>query len=738
MPQPSPFLKASFGRWFHRVSHPTVASFFLLTAAEVCLGQERATSSEDRATLQEVIVEAEAPQRSIIKQSLAATKTDLPLVKTPQSISVVGRKEIDQRNAQSVTEALGYSAGVLTGAAQGEDSRVDDIVVRGFDLSGFTNNQYLDGLRLANGGQWTRSQYDIFGLEQIEVLKGPSAVLYGQVAPGGLLNQVSKRPTAHSRGLASVRYGSFGTWQYAADVSGPLDKEGKVLYRLLGLHREGGSQVDETNLERSMIAPSLTWNISEETQLTVLVNYQKDNGGSTYQFLPVSGTLFPTVHGTIPRGTFIGEPDFNTFDREQYSIGYEFSHKFNEVFSLQQNFRYEAVDTFYESIVAGRNPPNAQGVMGRRSVRGIGEAMNIAVDTRLQAEFKTGAVNHTVLAGFDVLYTEWEHLRVGSPTTPPNIVPPINVYDPEYTGFRRIFATQVEQDAAELQTGLYLQEQLVWKGWHLTLGGRYDWARNDLNNILTGARTVTTSEAFTGRVGLLHHFDIGLAPYASYATSFEPVSGTDFNGNTFDPTEGEQFEIGLKYEPNGWNALFTLSVFQLTQQNVLTPDPLNTTFQVQTGEIEIRGIEFESKVDLKHGFALYGGLAWLDSEITRSNDAATRGNYVMNAPDLVTSLWLDYTVQAGPLAGLGAGAGVRYVSQRYGDNANDFHLPTYTLFDMAVRYDLRNVHSSLKGTAVSLRVNNIADKVYVAKASAPTAANYGPGREVSVSLTYTW
>lgn len=685
-------------------------------------------------TLPEVVVTAEG---RVAKASRAATKTDIPLVLTPQAVSVVSQEEIRLRGAQNVTEALNYTPGLLTGAAQGEDSRVDDIVIRGFDVSGFTNNQYLDGLRVANGGQWTRSQFDIFGLERVEVLKGPSAVLYGQVTPGGLLNQVSKRPTAENRGLVSLRYGSFGTWQQAADVSGPLDSQGKVLYRLVGLHREGGSQVDHTDLERNLIAPSLTWNLDENTHLTVMASFQEDRGGATYQFLPVNGTLFPTSQGTIPRGTFIGEPDFNTFNRRQFTVGYEFEHKFNDHLTLVQNFRYENVETFYESVVAGRSQPNAAGMMARRAVRGIGEAMNVAVDTRLQARFQTGPVDHTLVGGMDILYSEWDHLRVGTPNAPANIVPPINVYDPQYTGFRRIFTKQVEQDVKERQLGFYLQEQLVWQGWHLTLGGRYDRARNDLTNVMTGARTVTDSEAFTGRVALLHDFKMGLAPYLSYATSFEPVSGTDVNGNVFDPSEGEQFEIGLKYEPKGWNALFTLSAFQLTQQNVLTLDPANPPFQIQTGEIEIRGIEFESKVDLKHGFALYGGVAWLDSEITRSNDGFA-GNYVMNAPDFTGSLWLDYTVPSGPLAGLGAGAGIRYVSQRYGDNGNAYHLPSYTLWDMAVRYDLRRIHPALRGTSLALRINNIADKTYLAKASAATAANYGPGREFSLTLSHTW
>ncbi len=690
---------------------------------------------EEDTQLPEVVVQADRMSGPVIKDSKIGTKTNTPLINTPQSISVVGQDEIDKRAAQSVAEALNYTPGVLTGAAQGLDSRVDDVVIRGFDVSGFTNNQYLDGLRVANGGQWTRSQYDVFGLESVEVSKGPSAVLYGQVTPGGLVNQVSKRPTADPHGQVLLRAGTFDLWQMGADTSGPLDPNGTLLYRVVGMYREGGSQVDHTDLRRFMIAPSLTWNISDDTHLTLLLNYQKDDGGATYQFLPVAGTLYDTNQGRIPRGTFIGDPSFNTFEREQYSIGYEFEHRFNRVFTLQQNARYEHLSTYYESVVAGATAPNAAGVMtGRRAVRSVGTAFNIVVDTRLRAEFATGAVKHTLMAGMDFFHSEWGHLREAAPN---GTVPNLNVYDPVYTGLNTRFNKQIGQDVNERQHGVYLQEQLVWNQWHLTLGGRYDDAKNDIRDYLGNTRTIIHSSAFTGRAGLLYHFDSGFAPYASYATSFEPVTGTDVNGRPFSPTEGEQFEIGLKFEPKGLNALFTLSAFQLTQENVLTRDPLNALFQTQTGEIRLRGVEFETKVELTKSLTAWGGITYLESEITRNNDGFT-GNDVLNAPDMMASLWLDYTFRSGPLNGLGVGSGIRYVSERYGDNANLYILPDLVLLDLAVRYDLGKVNEIFKGAAVSLRVNNLTNQEYVAKANGPLAANYGPQREISVNLTYKW
>lgn len=678
-----------------------------------------------------MIVEANRDRGVVPTTSSSSTKIEVPLLETPQSISVVTREEIEDRGATSVQEALSYTPGLLIGVG-GEDSRVDDVLIRGFDASGFSNNVYLNGLKVPAGGQWTRSQFDLFGLESVEVLKGPSAVLYGQVAPGGLVNMVSKRPQAEARHSVGARYGSFDTWELNADSTGPLDKNGDFLYRIAGLYREGGSQIDHTDLERFFLAPSLTWNIGEDTSLTVMASIQEDRGGATYQFLPVTGTLYSTPLGKISRHTFIGEPDFNTFNRDQYSIGYELTHRINDIFSIEQNLRYAEIETLYESVVAGRVPPTPDGELARRAVRGVGDAHNVAIDTRVKAEFDTGPVKHTALAGVDYIRSSWNHDRTGSID-----VGPINIFDPIYTGVGGNFLPQVGQDVTEHQLGLYLQEQMVWQNWHLTLGGRYDDSDSRLRDTITGVTTRMDDHAFTGRAGLLYLFDSGIAPYTSYSTSFEPVSGVDASGRAFDPSEGEQLEVGVKYEPKGFDALFTVSAFELNQENVLTRDPLDPLFQTQTGEVQIQGIELEAKVKLNENLAVLGGWAFLDSEIKRNNDGFV-GNSMASAPRQTGSLWLDYTFTDGPLEGLGMGSGVRYVNSRYGDQANTYRLPSYTLFDASIRYDLGKLTPTLQGMDVALTAANIADKTYVAKAETVSSANYGPGRTIYLSLNYAW
>ncbi|MCW1915950.1 TonB-dependent siderophore receptor [Luteolibacter sp. GHJ8] len=684
--------------------------------------------------LKEIVVKARDDRGAVAQIAEAPTKTDTPLIETPQSVSVVSRAEIERRGAQSVAEALGYTPGVVIGVG-GEDSRFDDILIRGYDAGSTSTNMYRDGLRVPAGGQWTRTQFDIFGLESIEVLKGPSAVLFGQVAPGGLVNMTSKRPTAEHRGMVSTQYGSFDTWQAAADISGPIDGDGQFLYRIAGLYRDGGSQIDHTDLERKFIAPSFTWNISEDTSLTVLAAYQEDRGGSTFQFLPVAGTLYPAPLGYIRRENFLGEPTHNTYERDQWSLGYELKHRFNEHLSFVQNARFSDNSTFYEGVVGGTRGaallPNAAGVWTRRAVRGIGDAHNFTIDSRLQADFSTGPIEHTLIGGFDYLRTGWTHLRTGRTTTP------INIFLPIYTGVTGPFTAQVGQDTVESQHGIYIQDQLKWGGWHLTLGGRRDSSDIELHNTLTNAVSRTSSHADTGRAGLLYLFDNGIAPYASYATSFEPVAGTDANDVPFDPSEGEQVEIGVKYQPKNFNALFTASAFQLNQENVLTLDPNDPLFQTQTGEIELRGIELEAKVALTEGLAVTGGWTFMESEILRNNDG-NQGNDFMNVPSNTGSMWVDYTFQGGPLEGLGIGTGVRYVGDRFGDNANTYRIPSYTLIDAGIRYDLGKLSGALEGARIALTGTNLADKVYVAKAETNISANYGPGRALNLNLSYHW
>ncbi|MBT2246897.1 TonB-dependent siderophore receptor, partial [Sphingobium sp. BHU LFT2] len=671
--------------------------------------------------------------------AISTTKSATPIIESPQSISIISREEINLRASPTIADALAYTAGVQS-ESWGVDSRVDEVSVRGFGAGGFSsNNNFVDGLRLPSGGQWTRPGFDSYALEQIEVLKGPSGALYGQTAPGGLVNIVTKRPTDEFQ--ANVMLQAIGTtdlnnWNYqaAADVSGPITST--LSGRIVGLSRYGDTQVDDVSIGRRYISPSLTWKPDDATTWTILGQYQQDKGGSTFQFLPALGALYPSNGKYIANDDNLGEPDWNRFDRNQYLIGSFFEHKFNDAITIRNNSRYTHLDTLYRVVVLSGNtltacPSSIAGcipgqTISRRAVQGKGESDGLATDTQLEAKFTTGPVEHTLLGGFDYFHTEWEHYRdlVNSSL----VLPILDIFDPVSrgsAGYASNMTPQIYTETVSKQAGVYLQDQIKLGKLRVTVGGRQDWAKDNTYNPITGNRYITKSDAFTWRAGAVYMFDNGLAPYASYSESFQPqVSdpSTSLTGEPFKPTTGQQYEAGIRYQ-HGDNIYVTLGAYQITQQNMTTPDPAGTlcgtsTCLVQTGEGRVRGLEFESKATLPWGMAVIATATRMDSKVTKSNTAGQVGNELPQVPEWMASLFLNQTIEGGSLAGLGFGGGVRYTGKSYGDTANSLRIPDYALFDLFIRYDLGKASDALEGMTFSINGRNIADKRYVATCSA--------------------
>ncbi|PHR68431.1 TonB-dependent siderophore receptor [Alcanivorax sp.] len=725
----------------------------------VLVGEPSAASRQDASTLAAINVSAQteveesawgaASQGYMATHSATGTKTDARIVEIPQSVSVVTRQEMDDRGSETVMDAVRYTAGVQT-EGQGIDSRVDDIRIRGFDASSWSNNLYLDGLRMPRGGQWTTPQIDAYGLERVEVLKGPAAVLYGQVAPGGLVNMVAKRPTYDQTNEVVLEAGSFDQYEGSFDVGGDLGKSGKVIGRLVGSYNDGDSQVDETELSRTYLAPSATVFLTDDTEITFLSYYQKDEGGSTFQFLPVKGVLEPTQYGYIDRSTFLGEPDWNTYDREQWAIGYDLTHYINDAWSFRQNAKYNHVDSLFNTVVSATFPPANPGgllpdnrTINRRAVRGEGDLDSIAVDNQFKVLFNTGGLRHDVIMGLDYLNTDWTHTRfaVTAPITP------IDVYDPVYggaAGFENNMRVQSDYDVSDKQLGVYLQDLIRLDQWRFTVGARQDYFDSKSRNKASGSLDKADDEAFTWRAGATYLFDNGAAPYASYATSFEPLTGFDTSESPFEPSEGEQFELGVKYQPPRSNSLITLSVFDLTQTNLVVSDPnppvsaacnADNSCRRQTGETQTRGVELEGKAWQEDGLSVTVSYTYLDAEITKETDATLKGNDKEYVPRNSAALWLDYKWQQGFLRGLGLGAGARFTDSLYGDAANSYKVDSYTLYDASVRYDMRYV--GLDGVMLSLTGRNLADEEFLSSCS-QYGCSYGTARHVTAGVSYRW
>ncbi|WP_235882837.1 TonB-dependent siderophore receptor [Rhizobium rhizophilum] len=675
----------------------------------------------------------------VATQSATGTKTGTPLKNTPQAVNVVTRDQMEAQGAATVTQVLRYTPGVVAQYSD-TDVRHDWLTVRGF-----MPGRYRDGLRLPFGARgYSQPKIEPYGLERAEVLKGPASVLYGQGLPGGMLNMVSKRPQDEEIREVELQYGSHDRFQAAFDVGGKLDEDGAFLYRLVGVGRLSDTQYDYVEERKGYIAPSFTFKPDEGTSLTLLGEYQNIDspGGGGAPALTANGTLYTDGYAELPRNAFLGEPGYDRFKNEQAFIGYEFSHEFNDTWTFKQNLRYGYVDTDTQRVQAfclAACDPSAQ----LRYAWAFPESSRLfTVDNQAIARFSTGDVSHTAIFGLDYSF---ENSRFEESTTSP-IWTPLNVYDPVYgatTITRPGTNLRIDQDRS--QAGLYAQDQIEWGNAVFSLGGRYDWADTETLDRQSGkaTRVDQTDGKFTWRTGLVYNFDSGFSPYASYSTSFNPASGTDRAGLPFDPTTGEQFEVGVRYQPAGMNSFISLSAYDLTQQNVLAPDPLDTSKRVQTGEVRMRGLELEGKAEINDAFSVIASYAYTDSEITRDNKNAngvsTEGNRLAFVPEHQAALWLDYSVQSdGAWGGLSFGGGARYVGQTFGDNANAFDVPGYTLFDAALRYDFGKADPKLEGLKASLNVSNLFDKKYVSTCIGATGCYWGEGRTVYGTLKYSW
>lgn len=669
-------------------------------------------------------------QGYVATRSASGSKTDTPLLETPQSISIVTRDEIETRAAQSVKDVINYTPGV--NSSNELDSRYDDIRVRGFLAP-----KYLDGIRLPYGGGFIEPRIEPYGLERLEVLKGPASMLYGQTPPGGLVNMVSKAPPFTPFGELDLQTGSFNRLQGAFDFGGPLDPAKQFLFRITGLVRDSDSQTDFAKDRRAFIAPTLTWRPTGDTTLTVRGYYQKDNPGYVEQTLPAIGSLYVNPNGRIPVNRYLSEPTFDKFDKRQSSVGYTFDHRFNDVFSFRQDVRYTNVDVLHDALRGdlGWITPDLR-TIGRFAYHIVEKGDALGIDNAVTATFATGPLRHKLLVGVDFSRNTSNFAFGFAPA------PPIDAYDPIYGIPIPVPPVVSHTDQMQKQVGVYVQDQIKFGRWTLTLGGRYDQAETSTRDLFLNTTADTNDHAFTGRAGVCYLFDNGVAPYVSYSQSFEPTLGTDFFGKPFKPTRGEQYEAGIKYQPNGFKGLITVAAFDITQQNVLTTSGYGF-FNVQSGEIRVRGVEFEAKVSPLPGLNVIAGFSYLDARYTQSNDA-NAGRAVTQVPSHRVSLWADYTFQSGPLAGFGLGGGVRYVGEHFGAYGiaglpgNAIEIPSHTLLDAMLRYDLERLRPTLKGWTVAVNAVNLADTIYVSTCYAMEICYYGPRRTIIASLRYRW
>lgn len=723
------------------IGRDTLATLFVGAAvAALSAGAARAQTTGSEAAVETTRSEDNGEDVIIVtarnyvpEGSLTASKANIPLIETPQSVAVITRDQIDLLNFVDAQQAVRYTSGVF-GENYGPDPRFDFFTVRGF-----TPKQYIDGLAAPISTTIYSVGVDLYAFESFDVLKGPASVLYGNSPPGGLYNQTSRRASRDFGGEISAKYGSYNYAQLGMTVTGPVSDT--VSARFTGLFRDNESEVDLLNAQRLLAAPTVTWEVGPDTKVTGLLYYQYDkvkggNGG----FLPVAGTLLDNPNGKIGPDTNLGDPA-NVYRRRQYAGGVEIDHDFGDV-SFVSNTKYSRYNEQTPTGIYGgggftnTDPAFASLPSYFRSVQQYNFSYkeivhSFATDNRFDAKLRTGDIEHDLIAGVD-----YRNVRNKSAfgfifANTIDAFDPIHAIQANYLpGYPFPFS-----NLRLRQTGAYAQDHIGIGNLYLTVSGRYDWVKiADF-----GGNTRTKQDKFTYRAGANYVFDNGIAPYVSYATSFEPVLGTDsVTMERFKPSSGNQIEGGLKFDGRGLGEgvkLFgSIAGFRIRQTNVVSTSPSITPVSgTQSGEVEVYGGEVEFVARIRDQLSINGSYSYTHSEVTRSGTAAELGAPLPTTPKHKASLFVDYNVQRGSLAGLGFGAGARYTSTSAGSLPGAFNPIVYfgesaTLFDAIIHYDTPGWRFAVNGS-------NIFDKEYVARCSGPAGCVYGAGRQVIGTVT---
>jgi iron complex outermembrane receptor protein len=663
------------------------------------------------------------------KNAAAATKTDTPIAETPQSITVIGLDQIRLLGVQDLNQALHFTAGVSPDTRGNVAGRYDLL-----NLRGFSPDQYLDGLRLIGSASgYDTPQVDVSRLERIEVIKGPASVLYGEASPGGLIALSSKLPQAQAGGEVALSGGSFATVQGEFDVGGPIDADGRLLFRLYGMANRSDTPIRLNESERYTTSPALTWRPDDKTVWTLLYNNQTDPRSSPYGSLPPVGSLLDNPKGRIPVDFYDGEPGYERFRRDQNAISSFLVRDLGEGWSFHQNLRFMRTTTSYRSVYSSGLEADFE-TLDRYTAASDESVDSFTLDNQVTGHLQTGPLSHSVIFGVDYQHTgQDETAGFGGP------VAPINIFAPVYGAAIPDPATTFDIRLNLGQTGAYAQDQIGLGHLRLMLSGRYDWVDATQFDKLAQATTRLSEGQFSGRAGLLYLFDDGLAPYASYSTSFQPQVAETFSGSLLAPTQGKQAEVGLKYQPRIWDALLTASVYDLTQTNVATGDPTHPGFSVAAGEVRSRGVELEGRAHPIPAVLLSGSYTYLDNIVTKDN-SGLKDTRPYGVPQQTANGFGVYSWQGGGLYGFSLGGGLRYLGQSFNGvaGAGSLKIPPATLLDLIASYDFGKASPRFRGLTLNVNVTNLLDARYVSACYSTIWCWYGAQRSAQATLRYRW
>ncbi|MFJ1211648.1 TonB-dependent siderophore receptor [Burkholderia pyrrocinia] len=663
-------------------------------------------------------------------RTTAGTKTDTPVAEIPQTINIVTAQQIEMTGAADLNQALRYVPGFAT---FGADSRTDWYAA----LRGFTPTLYVDGVPAPNTAVIANWRVDPYTIDSIAVLRGPTSVLYGAGEPGAIVDAHTKLADGERVREAGVQIGNDARKQFMLDVGDRLDPDGRYAYRFVGVARDGNAVTGPNGDRRVALAPSFRWRPNADTSLTLAASFLQDSGDISSNFLPASGTVLPNPNGRLSQDIYMGDPAFNDYRKKQWSLGYALEHRVNAIWTLHQDVRWSHLSLDDATVFGNGLVPRSTTNMMRFAGLFQLNYSRLDIDNHAQARFGTGPLEHTLLLG----------VQFDRQTTTNSVwlalAPSLNLYHPVYRPVTAaIFAGptslgHVDQYTAMNAVGVYAQDQIRWQRWTLTLGGREDRVNERFDGRTAGTQTRQDVSAFSGRAGLTYQGDAGLSPYVSYSTSFDPVIGVRiYGGGLPKPTRGTQTEAGLRWQPAGNNLMLNAAVYQIDQTNVVTPTPVNLdptgTTSVQTGKVRSRGIELSAVGKVTRELSIVASYVYQDVKNVQANDASLNHWPVsVPLPRQMASMWADWTWHTGALSGLGIGGGVRYQSASAGAPDNSLTVPSTTLYDLAMHYEMRHWR-------FALNVANLFDRRYVSGCTSYAVCVFGNERTVLASAKYNW
>ncbi|NJR52888.1 MAG: TonB-dependent siderophore receptor [Leptolyngbyaceae cyanobacterium CSU_1_3] len=671
----------------------------------VSLG-EAGTAADEEAI--QVVVTGEQDEGYNPSSATTATRTDTPLRDIPQSIQVIPQQVLEDQNVTRLQDAVRNNAPGVTSRFGLNQA----FVIRGFEQ----NFNLRNGFRTSSG--FAPLDVDLANVEQIEVLRGPASVLFGQLQPGGVINIVTEQPLNEPYYNLQFTGGQFSFYRPELDFSDSLTDDGNLRYRLNAAYQNYGSFRDFVSEERFFIAPVLQLDISENTTLTVDFSYTYSDSVIDFGVIALSdGSL------VLPIDRALFYPSLDTFTEEQYQASYLFVHNFSDNWQLRNGFsfsqrREDGANTFKLGLTDDRFLS-----IGYIDTDFLLEDYQLQTD--LIGEFNTGTIQHQLLIGFDLARST--NVIVGRDGVDP--LPPIDIFDPDYDvsapetqpGF---FSTTFTDSL-----GIYIQDQIdITDSLHLLIGGRFDLTEQYGNTLRTFSSQEDT--AFSPRVGVVYQPVEPISLYASYSRSFNPVIGRSQTDETFNPERGTQYEIGIRADITDTLSA-TLAAFEVTKANVLTTDPANPNFSIQVGEQRSRGVEFIVQGEILPGWNLVAGYAYTDARVTEDNNIP-EGDFLVSVPENAANLWTTYEIQNGDLQGLGFGFGLVFVDERQGDLPNsNFQIPSYVRADAALFYRQNNWRAAIN-------INNLFGTEYYESAANRNDVYPGAPFNATASLSYTF